>query len=70
MHYVGCIPKRLIHKILALNNDKNRAEIAKTRDQLWESYADLKAYNLSPKKYLKNIISDQFDAIFSQKISN
>jgi hypothetical protein len=58
--------ERLIHTMLPLNED-HREDIAKVRGELWELYADLKAYKQKPRKKAKRVLEQRFDALFSQK---
>lgn len=58
--------ERLIHTMLPLNDD-HRQDIAKVRGELWELYADLKAYKQKPRKESKRALEQRFDALFSQK---
>jgi hypothetical protein len=58
--------ERLIHTMLPLNED-HREDIAKVRGELWELYADLKAYKQTPRKKTKRVLEQRFDALFSQK---
>jgi hypothetical protein len=58
--------ERLIHTMLPLNED-HREDIAKVRGELWELYADLKAYKQKPRKKAKRALEQRFDALFSQK---
>jgi hypothetical protein len=58
--------ERLIHTMLPLNVD-HREDIAKVRGELWELYADLKAYKQKPRKKSKKALEQRFDALFSQK---
>ncbi len=58
--------ERLIHTMLPLNED-HREDIAKVRGELWELYADLKAYKQKPRKKSKRALEQRFDALFSQK---
>src|SRR5882724_1314477 len=58
--------ERLIHTMLPLNED-HRQDIAKVRGELWELYADLKAYKQKPRKKSKRALEQRFDALFSQK---
>jgi hypothetical protein len=37
------------------------------RGELWELYADLKAYKQTPRKKTKRVLEQRFDALFSQK---
>jgi Transposase IS66 family len=58
--------ERLIHTMLPLNED-HREDIEKVRGELWELYADLKAYKQKPRKKSKRALEQRFDALFSQK---
>jgi len=58
--------ERLIHTMLPLNED-HREDLAKVRGELWELYADLKAYKQKPRKKSKRALEQRFDALFSQK---
>jgi len=58
--------ERLIHTMLPLNED-HREDIAQVRGELWELYADLKAYKQKPRKKSKRALEQRFDALFSQK---
>lgn len=60
--------ERLIHKMLPLN-EQHRADIALVRSQVWDLYADLKAYKAAPDEDLKEILRERFDTIFTQKTS-
>ena len=52
--------------MLPLNED-HRQDIAQVRGELWELYADLKAYQQSPGKKSKKALERRFDTLFSQK---
>jgi hypothetical protein len=58
--------ERLIHTMLPLNED-HREDIETVRGELWELYADLKAYKQKPRKRSKRALERRFDALFSQK---
>ena len=58
--------ERLIHTLLPLNED-HREDIAKVRSQVWQLYADLKAYKHRPNRKAKRALEKRFDAIFTQK---
>lgn len=60
--------ERLIHKMLPLN-ETHRQEIAQVRGQIWELYAELKAYKTTPGNAQQDSISKQFDDIFTQQTS-
>lgn len=58
--------ERLIHTLLPLNDD-HREDIAKVRGELWELYADLKKYKRRPNKKARAVLTQRFDALFTQK---
>ena len=58
--------ERLIHTLLPLNED-HREDIAKVRSQVWQLYADVKAYKHKPTQKAKRALEKRFDAICSQK---
>ena len=58
--------ERLIHHLLPLNED-HREDIAQVRGEVWQLYADLKAYKQGPTKKARRAVEKRFDAIFSQK---
>jgi hypothetical protein len=58
--------ERLIHKMLPLN-EQHRADIALVRSQVWDLYADLKAYKAAPDEDLKEILRERFDTIFTRR---
>ena len=58
--------ERLIHTLLPLNED-HREDIAKVRGELWELYADLKKYKRRPNKKARSVLTERFDALFTQK---
>jgi len=60
--------ERLVHKMLPLN-EQHRLDLARVRGQIWDFYADLKAYKTKPRKKRKSELSKRFDAIFTQKTS-
>ncbi len=47
--------------------DGHREDIAKVRGQIWDFYADLKAYKAAPTKKQKRTLQKRFDTIFKQK---
>jgi len=57
--------ERLIHKLIPIN-DRQREAIAQVRDQVWNLYADLKAYKLHPSSDQVASLQDRFEAIFTQ----
>jgi hypothetical protein len=58
--------ERLIHTLLPLNED-HREDIAKVRGELWKLYADLKKYKRRPSKKARAVLTQRFDALFTQK---
>jgi len=58
--------ERLIHKLIPCNEGQ-REILANTRSQIWDFYADLKAYKKSPGEEKKCSLSQRFDEIFTQK---
>lgn len=60
--------ERLVHKMLPLN-EQHRLDLARVRGQIWNFYADLKAYKAKPAKKRKGELTKRFDAIFTQKTS-
>ncbi len=57
--------ERLIHKLLPLN-EAHREDIAHVREEIWDLYADLKAYKQQPNDEQRDGLSRRFDAIFTQ----
>lgn len=60
--------ERLIHTMIPLN-DQHRKDIASIREQLWELYADLKAYKETPAECDKNALANRFEQLFTRKTS-
>jgi hypothetical protein len=58
--------ERLVHKTLPLN-DLHRQEIAYVRGQIWELYADLKAFKVTPEDWDTEKLAHRFDLIFTHK---
>jgi hypothetical protein len=58
--------ERLIHKLIPLN-DAHKEDIAHVRGQIWNLYADLKAYKSGESHLDKEELNLRFDEIFSQK---
>jgi hypothetical protein len=56
--------ERLIHTLVPLN-PTHRQGLAVVRSQLWELYADLKAYKGHPSPEKKIDLEARFDAIFT-----
>ena len=57
--------ERLIHKLIPIN-DRQREVIALVRGQVWNLYADLKAYKLHPSADQVAPLQERFEAIFTQ----
>lgn len=57
--------ERLIHKLIPIN-DAQRQAIARVRGQVWDLYADLKAYKRQPDPAKVAPLQARFDALFTQ----
>lgn len=57
--------ERLIHKLIPIN-DAQRQAIALVRGQVWDFYADLKAYKRQPDPGKVALLQARFDAVFTQ----
>jgi hypothetical protein len=60
--------ERLVHKLIPLN-DQHRQEQQRIRAEIWDLYADLKAYRRHPDPALAPELSARFEAIFTQRTS-
>lgn len=60
--------ERLIHMLVPLN-PTHRQELAEVRSQLWELYADLKAYKEHPSPAKKIDLETRFDTLFTTQTS-
>ncbi len=60
--------ERLVHKLIPLN-DRHRQDQERVRGEIWELYADLKAYRRNPDPDLAPALAARFDAIFTQRTS-
>ena len=58
--------ERLVHKTLPLN-EHHRQDIANVRGQIWQLYADLKAFKEDPEQWDTNKLAQRFDQIFTHK---
>lgn len=58
--------ERLVHKTLPLN-EQHRQDIKYVRGQIWELYADLKAFKVNPEGWDKKKLAQRFDQIFTHK---
>ena len=57
--------ERLIHKLIPFN-DGSREAAAQVRAQVWNLYADLKAYKQQPSADQVALLQERFEAIFTQ----
>jgi hypothetical protein len=57
--------ERLIHKLIPINDAQGQA-VALVRGQLWDFYADLKAYKRQPSAQQVEPLQARFDALFTQ----
>ncbi|WP_300971532.1 transposase [Thiocapsa sp.] len=60
--------ERLVHKLIPLN-DRQRADQARVRGEIWDLYADLKAYRRNPDPALRPGLEERFETIFTQRTS-
>ena len=60
--------ERLVHKLIPLN-DQHRQDQERVRGEIWDLYADLKAYRRNPDPALAPALTARFDAIFTQSTS-
>jgi hypothetical protein len=60
--------ERLVHKLIPLNA-QHRADQARVRGEIWDLYADLKAYRRNPDPAQRPALETRFDAIFTQRTS-
>lgn len=60
--------ERLVHKLIPLN-DRQRADQARVRGEIWNLYADLKAYRRNPDPALRPGLEARFETIFTQRTS-
>jgi len=58
--------ERLVHKLIPLNAQQ-REDQERVRGEIWELYADLKAYQRNPDPALVPTLTARFDAIFTQR---
>lgn len=58
--------ERLVHKLIALN-DRQRADQERVRGEIWDLYADLKAYRRAPDPARRPALEARFDTIFTQR---
>jgi hypothetical protein len=58
--------ERLVHKLIPLNA-QHRQDQERVRGQIWDLYADLKAYRRHPDPALAPTLTARFDAIFTQR---
>jgi hypothetical protein len=60
--------ERLVHKLIPLN-EQHRQDQERVRGEIWDLYADLKAYRRNPDPALSPELTARFDAIFTQRTS-
>ncbi len=60
--------ERLVHKLIPLN-DQHRQDQERIRGDIWDLYADLKAYRRNPDPALAPELTARFDAVFTQRTS-
>ena len=60
--------ERLVHKLIPLN-ERHRQDQERVRGEIWDLYADLKAYRRHPDPALAPALAARFDAIFTQRTS-
>ena len=58
--------ERLVHKLIPLN-DQHRQDLARVRGEIWDLYADLKAYQRQPNPAVVTGLEARFDALFTQR---
>jgi len=57
--------ERLVHKLIPLN-EHHRQDQERVRSEIWDLYADLKAYQRDPDPTLAPALEARYDAIFTQ----
>jgi hypothetical protein len=60
--------ERLVHKLIPLN-EQHRQDQERVRGEIWDLYADLKAYRRDPDPALAPTLTARFEAIFTQRTS-
>jgi transposase IS66 family protein len=60
--------ERLVHKLIPLN-DRHRQDQARVRGEIWQLYADLKAYQRALDPARAPELEARFEAIFTQRTS-
>jgi len=58
--------ERLVHKLIPLN-EQHRQDQQRVRGEIWDLYADLKAYRRNPDPALAPALTARFHAIFTQR---
>jgi hypothetical protein len=58
--------ERLVHKLIPLN-EQHRQDQERVRGEIWDLYADLKAYRRDPDPALAPALTARFEAIFTQR---
>ena len=57
--------ERLIHQLIPINQEQRQSQ-QRVRAQLWDLYADLKAYKRQPEQESAPLLQARFDALFTQ----
>ena len=60
--------ERLVHKLIPLN-EQHRQDQERVRGEIWDLYADLKAYRRAPDPAWAPSLEARFDALFTQHTS-
>jgi hypothetical protein len=60
--------ERLVHKLIPLN-ERQRADQERVRGEIWDLYADLKAYRRAPDPAQRPTLEARFDTLFTQHTS-
>ena len=58
--------ERLVHKLIPAN-DAQRHEQKRLRGEIWDYYADLKAYRAAPEEQKATVLDSRFDVLFGQR---
>jgi hypothetical protein len=52
---------------LVPHNEKHRVAIERIRAEIWDLYAELKAYRLAPSATMRDVLGQRFDALVAQR---
>jgi hypothetical protein len=66
MPSAGCTPNGPVHMLIPLDG-RQRADQARVRGEIWDLYADLKAYRRAPDPALRPRLEERFDTIFTRR---